>query len=56
MGLPEPDPSSAIRTDEEERLQMFLDGWGLAESDETLLRAARLIAEGTGRRHRDGSN
>ena len=47
LGLPEPDPSSPIRTDEEERLQRFLKGWDSAESDETLLRAARLIAEGT---------
>jgi adenylate cyclase len=47
LGLPEPDPSSLIRTDEEERLHRFLKGWGSAQSDETLLRAARLIAEGT---------
>jgi adenylate cyclase len=47
LGLPEPDPSSPIRTDDEERLQRFLEGWDSAESDETLLRAARLIAEGT---------
>ena len=47
LGLPEPDPSSPVSTDEEERLQRFLEGWGLAQSDETLLRAARLIAEGT---------
>lgn len=47
LGLPEPDPSSLIRTDDEERLQRFLEGWDSAGSDETLLRAARLIAEGT---------
>jgi adenylate cyclase len=47
LGLPEPDPSAPIRTDDEERLQRFLEGWDSAESDETLLRAARLIAEGT---------
>jgi adenylate cyclase len=47
LGLPEPDPSSPIRTDDEERLQRFLEGWDSAGSDETLLRAARLIAEGT---------
>jgi class 3 adenylate cyclase len=47
LGLPEPDPSSPIHTDEEERLQKFLEGWSLAPSDETLIRAARLIAEGT---------
>ena len=47
LGLPQPDPSQPISTDEEERLQRFLEGWGLAGSDETLLRAARLVAEGT---------
>jgi adenylate cyclase len=47
MGLPEPDPSSRIHADEEERLRRFLEGWSLAASDETLIRAARLIAEGT---------
>jgi adenylate cyclase len=47
LGLPEPDPSSALHTDEEERFRQFLEGWRLAPSDETLIRAARLIAEGT---------
>lgn len=47
LGLPEPDPSSPIHTDEEERLLRFLEGWGSAQSEETLIRAARLIAEGT---------
>ena len=47
LGLPEPDPSQPIPTDEEDRLQRFLEGWGPAQSDETLVRAARLIAEGT---------
>lgn len=47
MGLPEPDPSSRIHADEEEGLRRFLEGWSLAPSDETLIRAARLIAEGT---------
>jgi adenylate cyclase len=47
MGLPEPDPSSPIHTDEEERLQRFLQGWSHAQDDDTLIRAARLIAEGT---------
>jgi adenylate cyclase len=47
LGLPNPDPSSPIPADEEERLQRFLEGWGPAPSDETLIRAARLIAEGT---------
>ena len=47
LGLPQPDPARPIHTDEEERLQRFLEGWGLAQSDEALLRAARLVAEGT---------
>lgn len=47
LGLPAPDLSSPIYTDEEERLLRFLEGWRLARSDEALIRAARLIAEGT---------
>jgi class 3 adenylate cyclase len=47
LGLPEPDPSSPLPADEEERLLRFLQGWSPAQSDETLVRAARLIAEGT---------
>jgi adenylate cyclase len=47
LGLPQPDPSSPIHTDEEERLQQFLQGWGPAQSDDTVIRAARLLAEGT---------
>lgn len=47
MGLPEPDTGQPIRTDEEDRLQRFLQGWAAAPSDDTLIRAARLIAEGT---------
>ena len=46
MGLPHPDPSSPIHIDEEERLQRFLEGWSPAQSDEALIRAARLVAEG----------
>jgi adenylate cyclase len=46
LGLPRPDLSAPIHIDEEERLQQFLDGWTLAPSDDTLIRAARLIAEG----------
>jgi adenylate cyclase len=47
LGLPQPDPSLPIHTDEEERLQRFLEGWGPAQSDDTVIRAARLVAEGT---------
>jgi adenylate cyclase len=47
LGLPKPNPSAAIHVDEEEMLQRFLEGWRLARDDESLLRAARRIAEGT---------
>lgn len=47
LGLPAPDPSSRLTIDEEERLRLFLEGWDLAPSEETVIRAARLIAEGT---------
>jgi class 3 adenylate cyclase len=47
LGLPEPDPASRIHADEEERLRLFLEGWSLTTSDDALIRAARLIAEGT---------
>jgi adenylate cyclase len=47
LGLPQPDHSSPIPADEEERIRRFLEGWRLAPSDEALIRAARLVAEGT---------
>jgi DNA-binding transcriptional MerR regulator len=47
LGLPKPDPSSRILVHEEELLQRFLDGWSLAPDDETVIRAARLLGEGT---------
>jgi adenylate cyclase len=47
LGLPQPDPSTPIHTDEEERLRQFLEGWSPAPSDDALIRAARLAAEGT---------
>jgi adenylate cyclase len=46
LGLPEPDPSLPIHRDEETMFQHFLAGWQAAD-DDSLLRAARLIAEGT---------
>jgi class 3 adenylate cyclase len=46
LGLTEPAFASPISTDEEERLQRFLRGWDSAPSEETLIRAARLVAEG----------
>lgn len=47
LGLPRPDARSPIRVDEEQLFEQFLDGWSLANDDETLVRAARLIGEGT---------
>jgi len=47
LGLPEPDPSESIHANEEELLLSFLEAWSLAPDEETLMRAARLIAEGT---------
>jgi adenylate cyclase len=47
LGLPQPDPSRPLHTDEEDRLQRFLEVWSPAQNDDILIRAARLIAEGT---------
>jgi adenylate cyclase len=47
LGLPRPDPSLPIHVDEESLLERFLEGWSPATSEEALIRAARLIAEGT---------
>ncbi len=47
LGVPQPDASSRLRAHDEELLERFLEVWRLADDDETLLRAARLIAEGT---------
>jgi adenylate cyclase len=52
LGLPKPNPGAAIHLDEEEMFQRFLEGWSLARDDDSLLRAARLIAEGTRARER----
>jgi adenylate cyclase len=46
MGQPPPDPDAPIHVDEEEMLRRFLDLWGAAPDDDTMLRAARLLAEG----------
>jgi adenylate cyclase len=47
LGLPKPDPSAPIHADEEAMFERFLEGWRLARDDDSLLRAARLIAQGT---------
>jgi class 3 adenylate cyclase len=46
LGLPKPDPSAPIHLDEERLLERFLEGWTLAPDADSLIRAARLIAQG----------
>lgn len=47
LGLPKPDPSAPIHVDEESMFGRFLDGWRLTGDEDSLLRAARLVAAGT---------
>lgn len=47
LGLPKPDPSAPIHVDEEVMFERFLEGWSLAPDEDSLLRAARLMAQGT---------
>jgi adenylate cyclase len=47
LGLPKPDPDAAIHVDEEVLFERFLDAWSLAPDEDTLFRAARLMAQGT---------
>ena len=46
LGLPKPDPSAPIHVDEEALFERFLDVWELAPDEDSLLRAARLMAQG----------
>jgi hypothetical protein len=47
LGLPKPDPSAPIHVDEEALLDRFLEVWRLAPDEDSLIRAARLMAQGT---------
>jgi adenylate cyclase len=47
LGLPKPDPSAPIHVDEEAMFEHFLEGFRLASDDDSLIRAARLMAQGT---------
>jgi hypothetical protein len=47
LGLPQPDPSAPIHVDEEAMFERFLDAWAMAPDEDSLIRAARLIAQGT---------
>jgi len=46
LGLPQPDPSAPIHVDEEAMFERFLDAWALTPDDDSLIRAARLMAQG----------
>lgn len=47
LGLPRPAPDAPIHASEEPLLERLLEGWHLAEDDDTVLRAARLFGDGT---------
>jgi class 3 adenylate cyclase len=47
LGLPKPDPSAPIHVDEETMFERFLEGWRLVPDEDSLIRAARLMAHGT---------
>src|SRR5262249_32015540 len=47
LGLPKPDPSTPIHVDEERILQRLLDAWAMSPDEDALIRAARLMAQGT---------
>jgi adenylate cyclase len=47
LGIPQPDEDDHLPLFEEELLTDFLESWQMAPDDQTLTRAARLVAEGT---------
>jgi adenylate cyclase len=47
LGLPKPNPSAPIHRDEEEMFERFLDAWAMSPDEDSLFRAARLMAHGT---------
>lgn len=47
LGLPKPDPDAPIHVDEEEMFERYLAGWALTPDEDSLIRAARLMAQGT---------
>jgi hypothetical protein len=46
LGLAKPDPSASIHTDEEAIFERFLEVWGATPDQDSLIRAARLMAHG----------
>lgn len=47
LGLPKPDPDAPIHVDEEAMLERYMDAWRGAPDDDAMIRAARLLAQGT---------
>jgi class 3 adenylate cyclase len=47
LGLPKPDPAAPIHLDEETILERFLDAWALSPDEDSVIRAGRLMAQGT---------
>ena len=47
LGLPTPDPSAPIHLDEEALFESFLDAWAMTPDEDSLIRAGRLMAQGT---------
>jgi hypothetical protein len=47
LGLAKPDPSTSIHTDEEAIFERFLEARGATPDQDSLIRAARLMAQGT---------
>ena len=47
LGIPQPDRDAHLPLAEEKLLDEFLEVWRLAPDDQTLTRAARMVAEGT---------
>jgi adenylate cyclase len=47
LGLPKPDPSAPIHLDEEAMFEGFLEAWAMAPDRDSVIRAARLMAQGT---------
>ena len=47
LGLPQPEPSAPIHLDEEALLERFLEAWAMTPDEDSLIRAARLMAQGT---------
>jgi adenylate cyclase len=47
LGLPKPDPSAPIHLDEEAMFERFLDAWAMSPDEDSVIRAGRLMAQGT---------